>query len=469
MKRQLLTILFSLLCLHFFACSGSGPDPDFSESALCVDVDQDQFTVLAPEGVEATVFCSTQTDCDDSNDQIFPGALEVIDDGIDQDCDGEDGSASSTDFDGDGISNLEDNCPLIFNFTQVDSDDDGHGDECDLFPDDASEWKDTDGDGIGDNADTCPLSSGGDHSDPDGDGYGNACDAFDDDATESTDSDGDGVGNNSDNCAESNPDQIDTDGDGEGDVCDDDDDGDGVLDATDNCPLIMNLYQADFDGNYVGDLCEDDADGDNVDDATDNCPSVANPEQINSDSDGQGDACTYTETSCSDGLDNDGDGAIDGADSDCDMDGDGIPDGSDDDIDGDGLLNFNDLCPEDENPWFLVPFHWFLGDYNGFDVPETDSIPDNDGIDDFEEMQLLCTVVVNFFSLFAEPTLCSFVDHGLTNFTTEQLSQASNYNSSFAYLTETVEINSLSNWAFMGTFQLDKDEDGIGDVCDSDD
>ena len=51
------------------------------------------------------------------------------------------------------------------------------------------------------------------------------------------DSDGDGVANASDNCP-SNPNasQLDTNGDRQGDACDPDDDGDGVADAADLCP-----------------------------------------------------------------------------------------------------------------------------------------------------------------------------------------------------------------------------------------
>jgi hypothetical protein len=52
------------------------------------------------------------------------------------------------------------------------------------------------------------------------------------------DADGDGVADASDNCpAVSNSNQLDTDGDGAGDACDTDDDNDGVLDVNDAFPL----------------------------------------------------------------------------------------------------------------------------------------------------------------------------------------------------------------------------------------
>ena len=77
-----------------------------------------------------------------------------------------------------------------------------------------------------------------------------------------------------------------------------DSDGDGVADATDNCPSAANPGQTDTDGDGVGDLCDltptGDLDGDQIDSAVDNCPDVANPDQVDSDGDGKGDACDPT-------------------------------------------------------------------------------------------------------------------------------------------------------------------------------
>ncbi|MCP3979445.1 MAG: PKD domain-containing protein [bacterium] len=55
----------------------------------CIDADADGFCVGA--------------DCNDGNDQIYPGATEVCGDGIDQDCDGSDETCPCTDADSDGF------------------------------------------------------------------------------------------------------------------------------------------------------------------------------------------------------------------------------------------------------------------------------------------------------------------------------------------------------------------------------
>ena len=149
------------------------------------------------------------------------------------------------DLDHDGVDDKNDNCLVVKNPDQDDSDGDGQGDACDFLDD-------GDGDGVADERDNCPTVKNPDQRDSDGDGQGDACDAF-------TDRDRDGVADDHDNCpSASNPDQRDTDGDGRGDVCDlvDDRDGDAVADDNDNCPTVSNPYQRDSDGDGQGDACD---------------------------------------------------------------------------------------------------------------------------------------------------------------------------------------------------------------------
>ncbi|MDH7444900.1 thrombospondin type 3 repeat-containing protein [Aquimarina sp. 2201CG14-23] len=56
------------------------------------------------------------------------------------------------------------------------------------------------------------------------------------------------------------------------DVCLTDTDSDGIIDESDNCPLIANAGQEDSDMDGIGDVCDDDNDNDGVPNATDVCP-----------------------------------------------------------------------------------------------------------------------------------------------------------------------------------------------------
>ncbi len=158
---------------------------------------------------------------------------------------GDDGKKKA-DQDGDGIADVQDNCPAVANSGQADEDADGVGDACD----------------------NCVQASNPEQGDADGDGVGDACEV-------DTDADGDGVTDAQDNCPNAfNPDQADEDADGVGDACEveADADGDGVADAQDNCPNAFNPGQADGDSDGVGDACDADVDNDGTANASDCAP-----------------------------------------------------------------------------------------------------------------------------------------------------------------------------------------------------
>ncbi len=198
------------------------------------------------------------------------------------------------DADGDGRSDVRDNCPFAANRDQLDGD----------------------GDGVGDVCDNCSGLANFQQLDTDGDGIGDLCD---------DDLDGDGVANLQDNCPYiPNASQAAVlPGAALGDACNDDDDGDGILDLIDNCPEVANPDQII----PVGAVCNIDLDLDNISDVRDNCPGVSNPNQLDTDGDGIGDVCD---------LDIDNDGIFNTADN-CNL----IGNRDQRDDDGDGL---GDLC-----------------------------------------------------------------------------------------------------------------------------
>jgi hypothetical protein len=164
----------------------------------------------------------------------------------------------STDSDDDTIIDTADNCPDAANTDQLDTDGNGIGDACDTaednaVPDNSSQIPqpepiiDTDNDSIPDNVDNCPLISNSDQINSDDDLQGNACDENDDN---------DMFADQTDNCPTIvNEDQTDTDGDLIGNSCDPDVDGDGAV-STEDCndldpsridasPEILNDYDDD--------------------------------------------------------------------------------------------------------------------------------------------------------------------------------------------------------------------------------
>ena len=122
---------------------------------------------IVPHDNDGDGFFETEGDCDDGNSVIYPGAVEVCGDGIDQDCDGSDLACVvvNPDSDGDGLTDSEELNTYHTDPNKVDTDNDGliDFDEVITYHTDPNS-SDMDGDGFSDGEE---VASGFDPTDPD--------------------------------------------------------------------------------------------------------------------------------------------------------------------------------------------------------------------------------------------------------------------------------------------------------------
>jgi large repetitive protein len=199
---------------------GDGIDQDCdgitdNEYALYRDADLDGWgSIFEPVIYSCEMLSGYSTlsgDCDDEDPLTHPGAIDAAcEDGADQDCDGTD--ACSTDTDGDGLTNWEEQITLTDPYTN-----------------------DTDGDSLPDGQEVSPN----DLTDTDGDGL---IDALDED------DDNDGIPTHIEVFEAYNLYGEDVDGDGLPNWLDPDSDGDGLSDGDE--------YESDLNGNGIPDYVE---------------------------------------------------------------------------------------------------------------------------------------------------------------------------------------------------------------------
>ena len=327
------------------------PEEDQTPEETCEDLDKDGFMGLTDE-------CSKGNDCDDADNDIFPGADELCGNGVDEDCDGSDLEcpAECKDNDSDGHVGITDECttgtdcddadndiyPGAVEICGNDVDEDCDGDDVEC----PEECDDSDGDGYGNGLD-CTDYDCNDGNEDVHPGAEEVCDnGIDDDCVDGDadcpevcddgDEDGIGVGGSCvvEDCDDTNPDIFP----GAEEICgnDVDEDCNGLDD-----PCCID---GDGDGYGEGDAC-DGIDCDDTNPDANPGESEVRGNDVDEDCDGEAEEC---DLDCTDG-DKDGYGVgADCAGDDCD-DGDpeinpGASDICDNGIDED-CSGDDDVCP----------------------------------------------------------------------------------------------------------------------------
>ncbi len=247
------------------------------------------------------------TDCNDNDNTIYPEAIEIPYDNIDQDCNNED----LTDVDNDGYDLTEDcddnNHAIYPGATEIPYN--GIDEDCnrkdltdvdDDFYDHISDCNDYDKN-IYPGAPETPYNgidedcNGQDLTDVDNDGYDHTTDCNDNDNTIYP------------GAPETPYDGVDEDCNGQ-DLTDIDNDGYNHLQDCNDKNAAINPGQTEVPNNLLDDDCnpdtlDNDKDQDGIADENDNCPDNYNPSQTDSDSDSIGDVCdTYPDDSDNDGF-----------------------------------------------------------------------------------------------------------------------------------------------------------------------